>query len=344
MQLFGGAEIKLPSVSIVIPARNAEPWLGLTLDSVYSQTYPHQQCEIIFVDDGSTDGTLALARRLLAQGDIPHAILTTPKAGPSAARNMAWRAASGEWIQFLDADDILESEKLEFQARSAEKTTADTAAFFSEWGRLYLGDNVWTPHPAWVSPYLNADPLMDLLRPDNFIPLGSQLVRREWLARAGGFVEAYSLIEDVDLELRLIMQGAKLRMVNAGRPLFWYRQRALSLSRADPIAFVNGCVRNARMAESYWREHAELTAERAAFLTDAYFGAARALAQDAPQDFEQVLGYLYGVNPHFVPPAPTTLKWLARSFGYRRAERIAVQFRQLKRLVKNERPPNEVMP
>jgi hypothetical protein len=178
---------------------------------------------------------------------------------------------------------------------------------------------------------IHADALKDLLRPDNFMPLASALVRREWLERVGGFVEEYSLIEDVDLELRMVMQGAELREVPAGRPLFWYRQRPRSLSRRDPVAFVKGCVRNGRLAENYWREQGALTADRAELLAALYFWAARVVALDAPGEFERMLGYLHGLKPNFVPESPAALKWLSRGLGYPRAERVAVWFRQLKR-------------
>jgi len=85
-------------ISVVIPAYNAEPFMRRCLQSVFAQTLkPH---EIIVMDDGSTDKTAALAAELGAR------VLSGPNRGPSFARNEAMRAASGEWIALLDADDL----------------------------------------------------------------------------------------------------------------------------------------------------------------------------------------------------------------------------------------------
>src|SRR4051812_14036077 len=91
-----------PLVSILIPCRNAEPWLAATLESALAQTHP--ATEIILVDDGSTDGSLELAHSFAARGVR---IATQANAGASAARNHAFRESRGEFIQFLDADDLI---------------------------------------------------------------------------------------------------------------------------------------------------------------------------------------------------------------------------------------------
>src|ERR1700722_15856506 len=96
-------------VSVVIPAYNAEKWVSEAVKSVLTQTY--KNLEIILVDDGSTDRTVELADSALKQGGRPYRILQQPNRGAAAARNLGWRAAKGTWIQFLDADDLLESQK-----------------------------------------------------------------------------------------------------------------------------------------------------------------------------------------------------------------------------------------
>ena len=95
-------------VSILIPAYNAERWLGATIESALAQTWPAK--EIIVVDDGSTDRTLAVARGF---GDRGVQVITQANRGAAAARNTALRAARGAWIQFLDADDLLNPRKIE---------------------------------------------------------------------------------------------------------------------------------------------------------------------------------------------------------------------------------------
>ena len=97
-------------ISVVIPAYNAEPYIGRTVDSVLAQTRPAH--EVIVVDDGSTDGTEAAVSRYGQEVRY----IRQDNNGASAARNTGIEAAQGEWIAFLDADDEWMPEKLQRQA------------------------------------------------------------------------------------------------------------------------------------------------------------------------------------------------------------------------------------
>src|SRR2546421_1094622 len=99
-------------VSILIPAYNAEKWIGDSIKSALSQTWP--QTEIIIVDDESSDNTLHIAKQYESRSVK---VLTQPHAGASAARNKALSFAQGEYIQWLDADDLLAPDKISKQLR-----------------------------------------------------------------------------------------------------------------------------------------------------------------------------------------------------------------------------------
>ena len=101
-----------PLVSIIIPCHNAERWLGETLESALAQTWPSR--EIILVDDGSTDGSRALAKKYAARGVQ---VVTQPNQGAAAARNTGLNLARGDYLQYLDADDLLAPDKLERQVQ-----------------------------------------------------------------------------------------------------------------------------------------------------------------------------------------------------------------------------------
>src|SRR5215204_6297514 len=101
-----------PLVSILIPAYNAEPWLADTIDSALAQTWPKK--EVIVVDDGSSDRTLQIAK----QYDSPNVrIMTQANQGVSVARNTAFANCQGDYIQWLDADDLLEPDKIAKQVQ-----------------------------------------------------------------------------------------------------------------------------------------------------------------------------------------------------------------------------------
>ena len=119
-----------PLVSILIPCHNAEPWLGETLESALTQTWP--ATEVIVVNDGSTDGSLVLAGRFKPHGVQ---VFSQANAGASAARNHALREARGEFFQFLDADDLLSPGKISAQLALLDTRPAGTVASCA-WGRF----------------------------------------------------------------------------------------------------------------------------------------------------------------------------------------------------------------
>ena len=98
------------SITVIIPAHQAERFLARALDSVRAQTDP--DWALIVVDDGSTDGTLALAQRHAACDPARITILTQPNAGPGAARNRGMATAQSAYVLCLDADDALVPEAL----------------------------------------------------------------------------------------------------------------------------------------------------------------------------------------------------------------------------------------
>src|SRR5437868_14667996 len=96
-----------PLVSILIPAYNAGPWIGDTIRSALDQTWPRK--EIIVVDDGSGDQTLQVARQFASKNV---SVVTQENQGASAARNRALSLSRGDYIQWLDADDLLSPNKI----------------------------------------------------------------------------------------------------------------------------------------------------------------------------------------------------------------------------------------
>jgi glycosyltransferase involved in cell wall biosynthesis len=118
-----------PLVSILIPAYNAEKWLGAAIASALDQTW--RQKEIIVVDDGSTDGTLAVAQQL-ESSEVR--VVTQPNQGAAAARNKALSLSRGDYIQWLDADDLLSPHKITYQMEQAARAKDRRILFSSPWG------------------------------------------------------------------------------------------------------------------------------------------------------------------------------------------------------------------
>src|SRR5262245_29549544 len=107
------AERHLPLVSIVVTAYNAVNRSETTLECIARQSY--RRIQLVLVDDGSIDNTSLKAEGYLHKSGIEWKLLRQPNGGPSAARNLGWRAASGDLIQFLDDDDEIVDNKIILQ-------------------------------------------------------------------------------------------------------------------------------------------------------------------------------------------------------------------------------------
>lgn len=206
-------------VTVVMAAYNAERTIGAAISSVLQQDHP--DVELVVVDDGSTDRTLAVCR---GYGDLV-TVLTGPNAGAAAARNRGIRAATGEVIAFCDADDQLlpamVSRSLEVLARSPEGTVVTNDALIATAvgivpGRTLLRGKVPAPDRQRVT-----------ILQRNFVGIFS-LVPRRMFDEVGGFDEEMRQLEDWDLWLRAVFAG--WRVVEQPLPSAVYRMSAGSLS------------------------------------------------------------------------------------------------------------------
>ena len=121
-----------PLVSILIPAYNAEKWIGYTLESALAQTWPRK--EIIVVDDGSTDKTVEIARGFVSKQVV---VVSTKNRGAAAARNHALRMSQGDYIQWLDADDILAADKIARQLAALRESDNRRVLLSSPWAPFF---------------------------------------------------------------------------------------------------------------------------------------------------------------------------------------------------------------
>ena len=118
-----------PLVSILIPAYNAEEWISDTINSALAQTWPRK--EIIVVDDGSRDRTAEVAQRFASKEVL---VVSKENQGASAARNQALQLSQGDYIQWLDADDLLAPDKLEHQIAALGDSPNSRTLLSSQWG------------------------------------------------------------------------------------------------------------------------------------------------------------------------------------------------------------------
>jgi glycosyltransferase involved in cell wall biosynthesis len=135
-----------PLVSILIPAYNAEEWIAATIESALAQTWP--RTEVVIVDDGSADGTVDIARRY-ESGTVR--VVRQQNQGAAAARNTALAHSQGDYIQWLDADDLLHPEKIAAQMALVERGADPGHLLSSAWAYFMyrVSSATFTPTPLW---------------------------------------------------------------------------------------------------------------------------------------------------------------------------------------------------
>lgn len=200
-------------VSVLIPVHNAERWLADSLRSALAQRW--QPLEIVVADDGSTDGSLALARTFERFGvRVPMHVMALPHRGAAAARNAAMDAARGEWLQFLDADDLIAPDKIERQMAVLAKAGAQAQLATSAWADFYArpGDTAARPDALWQD-LAPADWLRAKFEHNAFMFPATWLVHRGLAERAGRWDEALSLDDDGEYLARLVRASDGVRFV-----------------------------------------------------------------------------------------------------------------------------------
>ncbi len=299
-----------PTVSIAIPCFNTERWLAGCVESALAQTWPEK--EVIVVDDGSADRSPEIARGF---GDRVRLIASANR-GANTARNTALAHASGEWIQFLDADDYLEPQKIERQFAEAENGENADVIYSPVWI-----EDAGQRTPSDTSPELGIYSQWIAWR----IPqTGGALWRRSALAALGGWKEDQPCCQEHELYLRALKAG--LRFVFAPTPHAVYRVWSEdTLSRKDPRRVVQ--VRSALIDDlREWLAARELwTAQHQHVAGRACFEMARTLAKFDP---DAAAAYhaqrkARGLIALAGPAAPLAYRAGYHALGFRAAEKLA---------------------
>lgn len=253
-----------PLVSIIVPCFNAAPWLAETLASALAQDHP--AIEVVVVDDGSTDGSLALARQFERRGVRVHA---QSNRGASAARNTGLNLAQGEFIQFLDADDLLTPDKISGQVSLLQNRGRDAVAS-CRWGRFttdartaqLVDDAVFRDLTAWEYLCLHTAEAK-MMHP------AAWLVPRAMAEKAGPWDERLTLNDDGEYFCRVVLaargivfsaQGASLYRSGLAGSLSRRRSRPALESVALSIELIAGHVKGGidspdvnRALADYWQ-------------------------------------------------------------------------------------------
>ena len=313
-----------PLVSILVPAYNAAPWIGETLASALAQTHP--RVEIIVVDDGSSDRTLAIAREHAARHPDRLRVVAQANAGAAAARNHALRLADGEFIQFLDADDLLSPRKIERQL-ALLATRPSGALGTCRWGRFETD--------AAATRFVDAEVFRDF-SPVEFLLLhtrdGKMMHPAAWLVpravadRAGPWDESLSLNDDGEYFARVALASTGLAYADAADCASHYRSGlAGSLSRRRSPAANVSLHRSAQLIAAHLLR-AEDSPRVHLALADYWLRVCYELHPDAPALSRDAERRSAEFGPSSVPPPlGGRARLLSRIVGWRLARHLAAR-------------------
>jgi len=311
-------------VSILIPCYNAEQWIGPAIESALAQTWA--ECEVIVVDDGSSDGSLWVIQSF---GDAIR-YETGPNRGGNVARNRLWQLAAGDWLQYLDADDYLLPGKV--------ATHAACALAHPE------ADVVYSPvimehHSPGIAPRQEIlpideprDPWMLLVR--WILPqTGTAFWRRAAIEAVGGWREDLPCCQEHDLYLRLLKAGKQFEYCDA--PGAVYRQWSTgTVCRRNPAETFRRRLDVMRQAEQHLLETGQMTPTRQDALAHARLECARIVYHLDRASALQVVAETQRAHPQFTLPSaasfPLPYRWAYRWLGFSGAEQIASFTRALR--------------
>jgi len=304
-------------VSIIIPTFNREALLRETLQSVFAQT--HRPVEIIVADDGSTAGTLAMLETLAPPDGITLQVSKGQHQGAAAARNRGAKLSRGEYVMFLDSDDLLEPHALTTLVNTIEN--ADIAV--GAWCDLTDGKR---SEP--IVREFGDDWLKDLLN-HNWFATCATLHRRSALVQAEAWNPDVPQDDDFHFVVMLGVIGASLASTREVVAL--YRQHDDGqLTRQDYAAKAQHTQAILQRIERELDARDAWTPERREALAFRYFKTGRMVwyhTGDADR-FEELVQEALRVKPDFKPPK-SWYKWIADLAGYKNAERVAAIGRKL---------------
>ena len=298
-------------VSVVVPTYNRAKLLAEAMDSILNQTY--RPIELIVVDDGSADNTKEAVEKWAdgcrADRQLYLKYFEQQHQGGQVARNRGLIESHGQYIKFLDSDDILKCSALEHQVGLLSSCDSKVVVFsnsyrFSERGNkidLFTGKR----------PPVPMDELEIWLR-DYCEPVHSMLWKREDVVSLGPWDESLAAAQDADYMFRFLLSGGQLKLC----PEAWvyYRKHTHTISRTDSLASIVSKLMVTEKAESVLAERGLLERYSLA-ISYRYYGIATSAAALYPDVADRCLRKFHALSPNKRVPGTMKHRLLVRLFG-----------------------------
>jgi len=320
-----------PLISILIPCYNAERWLTHALDSSLAQTYPKK--EVIVVDDGSSDASESILK--LYRGRVK--VKVRENRGGNPTRNELLAMSSGIWIQYLDADDYLDRDKIGTQMAALERSgdPNEVDVIYSPVRTEYhRGSDCVAVHPPETP--VSVDPWILHARWE-LTQTGGALFRRSALEEVGAWNEEQACCQDNELFFRLL-QANKRFLPCPGAVAVYRRFEDGTVSTRRRAQVVNEILNILNQTEAHLHETNGLTVERLDAINHHRFWLARNIWPWASGQSLEIMRQVKSKQPKFRPEAsrfaPTSYRFCYDLLGFTVAERLAAAKRRLTSAVK----------
>ncbi len=313
-------------VSILIPAYNAAKWIGDTIQSAISQDWSKK--EIIIVNDGSTDNTLSIAKSFESKYVK---VVTQENSGASTARNKALSFAQGDYIQWLDADDLLAPDKISRQMEIAEPGHKSLQLLSSAYGVFHYRINkakfnqngIWrdlspidwisenfTDRTAWMAP-------------------AAWLISRKLTEEAGPWDERLSLNDDGEYICRVVLSSESVKFISTAHS--YYRSAGFTqLSRDTSEKGIQSLLLSLKLCIQHLLlfEDSERTRRASVALLQSY---SQFFLAEKPELLEEINALAFKLGEELIPPG---LNWkaslLGSLFGQKSADRVMTSLRKIR--------------
>ncbi len=233
------------TVSIIIPCFNGQRTIALTMQSALNQTYGH--CEIIVINDGSTDQS----RQIIERYNDRLIAIHTENQGVSAARNLGTERASGEWLIYLDADDLLTRDAITSRLDCSSRSNAEIV--YSDWQRFqYDSEMIQIPGKVESTRIgdVHSDP--EIACATSFwSPPAALMYHRNVIEKIGGWSEALPVIQDARFLFDAACTGAEFSHLQKITAMY-LDDDPNSLSRQNSGRFIQDVMTNAIEIQERW--------------------------------------------------------------------------------------------
>lgn len=304
-------------ISVIIPCFNARAYIAATLESVFAQEGVN--LEVVLVDDGSEDQSADLVRERFPRVNVHR----TANQGPSRAREFGVQQSNGEFIQYLDADDLLAPAKLRTQLAALHRSGAEVA--YGDWIKFrQLPDGARAVAERMVR-QLGPSPEIDLFT-GFWCPPAAYLLRRTVVDRLSWHANL-PVIQDARYMLDCALQKAEF--VYCPGIMAEYRvHEAGSVSTRSRRAFLDDCLRNALEVKDWWIARGELTLDRRRAVTEVLDMVANGSVGFDSDLFERACAAMKTTRHGHQPAWPMKKKTAVSLFGYRFAIASAHRLRR----------------